>query len=426
MSTTRRILHRPHFYVKINGDDVAATIDAVESSFKKNGFQTIDFGFFCHPKGNVRIRYYEHFRKRPKASVWCFPSNENATKSEMEAFAERVQKVIQAVPNIKVQRDDSLLYEKRYAKVEFPDEVLPVIEPAVLWFDDYFEDPVISYIWQKMWVDLKNHRKFFETVLARRSGKKFDLLRHYHYGTIFWLAASRTHLNQLVSLIGVAGRKPTRLKGCSFKFKLQAELCAFLTNMSSALDALAQLVNLRCLSKPEKEEEVNFTRIVKWIDKNAIRKADVSQLRRIFRKSKSKYTSLHEKCLEIRNYRNIVVHRRLMPLIQRVGGTYMVDGEAGRLVARAEDSTSLQLKTIAVHIPNLEADIDKGLALIVITVPRRRFAPKLRKKKRFYAIDRSRFRREDVLLQFEEYYECVSSLIERVYAALLDMQRQKR
>jgi len=89
-----------------------------------NGFQTIDFGFFCHLEGNVKIRYYEHFRKHPKASVWCFSSNENANKSEIEAFAERVQKVIQAVPNIKVQRDDSLLYEKRYAKVEFPDQVL--------------------------------------------------------------------------------------------------------------------------------------------------------------------------------------------------------------------------------------------------------------------------------------------------------------
>ena len=433
----RCIPHRPHFYVKIN-DDVAGTIDAFENAFRKNGFQTIDFGFFCHPEGNVRIRYCEHFRKRPKASVWCFPSSENAGKPEIEAFAERVQRVIQAVPGVKVRRDDSLLYEKRYAIVRFPDDTFSWVEPPVLWFDDYFKDPVVSYIWQRMQIDLKNHRKFFEIFLARAPDpksidKNLDILHHYHYSTIFWLAASRMNLDQLVRLIGITDRKRTQLSDGSFKFKLQVALCAFLTNMSSSLDALAQIVNLMCLSKPKGEEErVSFKEILKWIRDSPVDiswKVDVSQLRKIFLKPNGHdYTPLIKKYLEMMDYRNVVVHRRLMPLIGTVDGTYTVNGEAGRLFARDETgSISSQSRSVAVHIPHLEADVDKGLATIAITVSRRPFLPKIRKRKLVYdyPIDRSDFKREDVLLQFEKYYECVSSLIEKVYAALLDMQRHK-
>jgi len=378
------------------------------------------------------------FRKRPKASVWCFPSSENAGKPEIEAFAERVQRVIQAVPGAKVRRDDSLLYEKRYAIVRFPDDTFSWVEPPVLWFDDYFKDPVVSYIWQRMQIDLKNHRKFFETFLVRAPDSKsidknLDILHHYHYSTIFWLAASRMNLDQLVRLIGITDRKRTQLSDGSFKFKLQVALCAFLTNMSSSLDALAQIVNLMCLSKPKGEEErVSFKEILKWIRDSPVDiswKVDVSRLRKIFLKPNGHdYTPLIKKYLEMMDYRNIVAHRRLMPLVGTVDGTYTVNGEAGRLLARDETgSTSSQSRSVAVHIPHLEADVDKGLATIAITVSRRPFLPKIRKRKLVYdyPIDRSDFNREDVLLQFEKYYECVSSLIEKVYAALLDMQRQE-
>jgi len=431
---TRSIPHRPHFDVNISGDDVPRTIDALESSFKKNGFQSTDFGFFHHLEGTIRIRYYEHSRNRLRASIWCFPANENSTKSEIEAFAERVQMIIQAVPGVKVRRDDSLLYEKRYAIVRFPDDAFSWVEPPVLWFDDYFKDPVVSYIWQRMHIDLKNHRKFFEIFLARplepkSIDKNLDILHSYHYSTIFWLAASRMNLNQLVRLIGITDRKRTQLSDGSFKFKLQAALCAFLTNMSSSLDALAQIVNLMCLSKPKGEEErVSFKEILKWIRDSHVDiswKVDVSQIRKIFLKQNGHdYTPLIKKYLEMMDYRNIVAHRRLMPLIGTVDGTYTVNGGAGRLFARDEMGlTSSQSRSVAVHIPHLEADVDKGLATIAITVSRRPFFPKIRKRKLVYdyPIDRSDFNRKDVLLQFEKYYECVSSLIEKVYAALLQI-----
>ena len=429
----RGIPHRPHFDVNISGNNVARTIDVFESSFKKNGFQTTDFGFFHHKEGSVKIRYYEHIRKHPKASVWCFPSNESATKSEIETFAERVEKIIQAVSGIKVRRNDSLLYEKRYAVVNLPDDVWRWTEPPVLWFNNYFEDPVISYIWRKMQIDPKNHKKFFETFLTttpekRWTDKELDLLHYYHYGTIFWLAASRLVLNQLIKVIGITDGRKTRLKDGYLKFKLQTALGAFLTNLSSALDALAQIVNLMCLSERKKEEKVTFRKMtLSWIDDNAIWKEGTSRLRQIFRESDGNETFLCKKCSEMIDYRNIVVHRRLPPLVETKEKDYIVDGEPGKLVARAPDSTSLQSRSVAVHIPHFEADIDKGLAVIVISPSGRLFLPRIREGRLVYdyPIDRGDLNGEDVLLQFEKYYECVSFLIEKVYKALLDMKRHK-
>jgi len=419
------ISHTPHFDVNISSDNVAGTISALESNLKKNGFQTTDSGFFHHPDGSVRIRYYEDARNRPKVTIWCFPSHQNATKSEIEALADRVKKIIQAVPGVKAHRDDSLLYGKRYAVVNLPDDVWRWIEPPALWFSDYFEDSVISYIWRKTQIDAKNHRRFFETFLTttpekRWTNKRLDLLHHYHYSTIFWLAASRSDLDQLIRMIGITDKKKTRLKDGSFKFRLQAAIGAFLTNMSSALDALTQIVNLMCLSKRKKEEKVAFSRMARfWIKENTIWKEDTSRLRQIFRASK--------KCLEMINYRNIVVHRRLLPLVETIEKDYIVDGEAGNLVARAPDSASPELRSVAVHIPRLEADVDKGLAVIVISPSGRLFLPKICEGKLVYdyPIDRLHLNREDILLQFEQYYECVSSLIEKVYRALLDMQRHR-
>jgi len=424
---------RRHFTVSINRDAVGL-MDALATSFEKNGFvclESPDLGVFHHRDGMVKFHFYERVRNRPEASVWCFSSNENATMSEIEAFAELVEKTIQVVPDIKVKRDDSLLYEKRYAIVKFPDNTFRWVEPPGLWLDHYLKEPVISYIKQKMQIDLRYHRKFFETFLARPPDKrwtdmKLDLLHHYHYSTIFWLAASRRSLDKLVSLVGITEKKPIRLKGGSFKFELQTALCAFLTNMCSALDALAQIVNLMCLKDPKQEENVYFTTMLGWMEESAIWKLDFSRLRRIFRLN-GKDTSLVRKLSEMRKYRNIVVHRRLMPLIETVSGTYTVEGEAGRLLTRDETGlTSSQTRSVAVHIPRLEADVDKGLALIAITVSERLFLPKLRKKELVYGypIDRSHFRREDVLLLFEKYYEYASSLIEKVYATLLDMKKE--
>ena len=445
MSPRRRVIKgipRRHFDVKINRD-VVDVMAALASSFEKKGFEanveSPGFGVFHNREGMVTIRLYEHFRNRPKATVWCYPNNENATRSDIEAFAKRVQQTIQAVPDVKVQQDDGLLYEKRYSIVKFPDDTFRWVESPGLWLEDYFKEPVISYIRCKMQIDIKNHRKFFETVLAvaperRWADKNLDLLHHYHYSTIFWLAASRMNLDQLVELIGITGRKPTWLREGPFRFKLQLALGTFLTSMSSALDALAQTVNLMCLSKPKEEGLVTFKEVLKWIEDDSAKnfwKVDISQLRNIFLKSKGVYAPLISKCLKMTNYRNIVIHRRVMPLVNTVRGTYFVTGEAGRLIARAPDSMSSQSRSIAVHIPSLEADVDRGLATIAITASGRLFLPKIRGKDKLaklvyeYPIDRSQFNREDVLLQFEKYYECVSSLTEKVYAALLDMQRYK-
>jgi len=74
-------------------------------------------------------------------------------------------------------------------------------------------------------------------------------------------------------------------------------------------------------------------------------------------------------------------------------------------------------------MPYLEAEVDKATATIAIGVDGALFLSRLAEGKLVYdyPIDRSQLNREDVLLQFEKYYECVSSLIEKVYAALLHM-----
>jgi len=438
MSPRRRaakhIPHRPHFFVEIRGDDAKEAMYALASSFKKGGFEadieSLGFGIFRCQEGLVTVRFYEHFRKRPKATVWCYLSDGDATRLEIEAFADVVEKIIQDVPDIKVQRDNGLLYEKRYADMEFPDEVLPFIEPPVLWFEDYFKDSVISYIWRKVQVGLKNHRRFFETFLARPLeerpiDKSLDILRHYHYSAIFWLAASRMSLNQLIELIGITGRKRAHMKGGSFKFRLQVALGSFLMNLSSALDALAQVVNLTCLWEPKEEDRVSFKEILEWIENSSEIhwKIDISQLKNIFLTSNRNYTSLVKKCLEMKGYRNVIVHRRLPPLVNTVRGAYVVRGDAGRLVGVGMDSRSSRSRLIAVHLPYLEAEVDKATATIAIDVDGGLFLPRLAKGKLVYdyPIDRSQFNRKDVLLQFEKYYECVSSLIEKVYAALLHM-----